>query len=122
MVRRQAAASADRCDIALPSDAISRVHCTIDQRPDGAWLVDRSRHGTPVNGEAQPETRLSAGAELQIGPLHPMEVPEYDPADRPELVELPPVLLRFGEGPQIYTMEDKQAKANRRVEAILLGR
>ena len=58
----------DRCDIALPSDAISRVHCLIDLRPDGAWLVDRSRHGTPVNGTAQPETLLGDGDRLQIGP------------------------------------------------------
>jgi transcriptional regulator with AAA-type ATPase domain len=58
----------DRCDVALPSDAISRTHCTIDERPDGFWLVDRSRHGTPVDGETRPETLLRDGAVIQIGP------------------------------------------------------
>jgi DNA-binding NtrC family response regulator len=41
----------DACDLALPSDSVSRVHCLIEQRPDGTWWVhDRSRHGTQVNG------------------------------------------------------------------------
>lgn len=39
----------DACDISLPGDTISRVHCHLEFRDDTWWLVDRSRHGTPVN-------------------------------------------------------------------------
>jgi two-component system response regulator HydG len=58
----------DRCDVALPSDAISRTHCMIDERPDGWWLVDRSRHGTQVNGALRTEHHLADGDLLTIGP------------------------------------------------------
>ncbi len=57
----------DRCDIALPSDSISRTHCMIDQRPDGFYLVDRSRHGTLVNGEPAHEQLLADGDVVAIG-------------------------------------------------------
>ncbi len=57
----------DRCDIALPSDSISRTHCMIDQRPDGFYLVDRSRHGTLVNGEPANEQLLADGDVVAIG-------------------------------------------------------
>ena len=40
----------DRCDVALPSDEISRTHCVVEKRGNQWWVVDRSRHGTLVNG------------------------------------------------------------------------
>jgi len=100
----------DRCDIALPSDAISRVHCTIDQRPDGAWLVDRSRHGTPVNGEAQPETRLSDGDELQIGPWTARYTTSSAPGSRDATATLP---ARPGTYEQIVEIRDDSVAASR---------
>ena len=62
---------ADHCDVALPSDAISRVHCIVEQSIDGARLVDRSRHGTLVNGIRMESTaELQDGDTLQIGEYH----------------------------------------------------
>jgi DNA-binding NtrC family response regulator len=57
----------DRCDVALPSDSVSRVHCLFERRLDGWWLSDRSRHGTKVNGTAVDSWQLADGDELMIG-------------------------------------------------------
>ncbi len=57
----------DRCDLSLPSDLISRTHCMIEARGDQWWLVDRSRHGTRVNGAAISRVALSAGDTIQLG-------------------------------------------------------
>ncbi len=43
---------ADFCDVALPDDHVSRTHCFIDRNREGKVLiVDRSRHGTFLNGK-----------------------------------------------------------------------
>ncbi|MEQ1500796.1 MAG: sigma 54-interacting transcriptional regulator [Myxococcota bacterium] len=57
----------DSCDLALPSDSVSRVHCVIDTRPDGFWVHDRSRHGTEVNGERIDARQLADGDDIAIG-------------------------------------------------------
>ncbi len=57
----------DRADIALPSDTVSRMHCFLERRLDGWWLVDRSRNGTLVNGQAVTRHHLSHGDELGLG-------------------------------------------------------
>ncbi len=57
----------DRCDVAIPSDAVSRVHCFVEDR-GGAWVVvDRSRNGTLLNGERVQRGHLADGDELQLG-------------------------------------------------------
>mgnify|MGYP003882826961 CR=1 FL=1 len=56
----------DRCDVALPSDAVSRVHCVLERRTEGWWLVDRSRNGTAINGDAVRRTLLADGDELTL--------------------------------------------------------
>ena len=62
---------ADHCDVALPSEAISRVHCVIEQRAEGARLVDRSRHGTTLNGVRISESaELADGDEIGVGEFH----------------------------------------------------
>jgi len=59
---------ADHCDVALPSDAISRVHCVVEQQGDRVRLIDRSRHGTVLNGVRVAESaELSDGDEIGIG-------------------------------------------------------
>ena len=58
----------DECDIALPSEDISRIHCAIDHRADGWWLTDRSRHGTLLNGSPVQRCSLQPGSEIGIGP------------------------------------------------------
>jgi len=59
----------DRCDLALPFDNISRVHCLVEQRADGWWLVDRSRHGTLVNGTRAGRHRLTHDDRVSVGPF-----------------------------------------------------
>jgi len=69
----------DRCDVALPSESVSRVHCTIEGRPDG-WLVrDRSRHGTKLNGAEVDGGALQDGDELQVGDYTITFVEAVDP-------------------------------------------
>jgi DNA-binding NtrC family response regulator len=58
----------DRCDVALPADGVSRTHCVIDGRPDGWWLIDRSRHGTLVRGAPATRVQLAEGDTIGIGP------------------------------------------------------
>ncbi|MCB9682727.1 MAG: sigma 54-interacting transcriptional regulator [Alphaproteobacteria bacterium] len=57
----------DRSDIALPSDTVSRTHCAVERRGDSWWLVDHSRHGTPVDGASVAEVALSPGDAFQVG-------------------------------------------------------
>lgn len=57
----------DSCDLALPSESVSRIHCIFDERPDGWTVTDRSRHGTLVNGEHAEVTRLRDRDEITIG-------------------------------------------------------
>jgi DNA-binding NtrC family response regulator len=57
----------DRCDVALPSESVSRVHCVLERRMDGWWLTDRSKHGTRVNGAAITSHQLSDGDEVAVG-------------------------------------------------------
>ncbi len=57
----------DSCDVALPGDEISRIHCVIERRNDGWWITDRSRHGTRVNGTPIKRAQLSDGDTLVFG-------------------------------------------------------
>jgi transcriptional regulator with AAA-type ATPase domain len=58
----------DRCDVALPSDSVSRTHCVVERRTAGWVLTDRSKHGTLVNGQVAGQGYLLAdGDELGIG-------------------------------------------------------
>jgi two-component system response regulator HydG len=57
----------DRCDVALPSDSVSRVHFSIEQRPDGWWVQDRSRHGTTINGERIERHAVTSGDRIEVG-------------------------------------------------------
>jgi len=58
----------DRCDIALPGEAISRIHCALERRIEGWWLHDRSRHGIKVNGVAVERHLLADQDEIVLGP------------------------------------------------------
>ena len=58
----------DRCDVALPSDSLSRTHCIVEKRGDEWWVTDRSRNGTLINGDKIDKRRvISGGEELGIG-------------------------------------------------------
>jgi len=57
----------DTCDLALPSESVSRVHCAFEPRAGGWWLLDRSRHGTFVNGLRVDRHLLAHGDRIDIG-------------------------------------------------------
>ena len=58
---RTSVGRADSCDIALPGEAISRHHCDIIGRADRWELVDRSRHGTFLDGRRVERADLEDG-------------------------------------------------------------
>lgn len=58
---------ADSCDISLPGDEISRSHCLIQGHGQQWTVVDRSRHGTTVNGERTRRAELSDGDRIGVG-------------------------------------------------------
>lgn len=56
------------CDVMLDEEMVSRYHAYLVPTPDGPLLVDRSRHGTLVNGEPrQGPSLVGEGDELRIG-------------------------------------------------------
>jgi len=57
------------CDIFLEDLAVSRLHATIHQLPDGGYELEdhRSATGTLVNGQAVTRARLNEGDVVQIG-------------------------------------------------------
>ena len=69
----------DRCDVALPSDTVSRTHCAIEGRSDGWWVVDRSSHGTSVNGKTVERHPLRHGDVVTIGEYEATFSTEVDP-------------------------------------------
>ena len=58
--------SAD-CDVSLPDPSLSRVQASVERRPGGYTLVDRSGRGTRVAGKDVSEAVLEDGAELSFG-------------------------------------------------------
>ena len=60
---------ADSCDIALPGDTISRLHCIVQGRGENWKVLDKSRHGVFVSGKRiDQEAALSPTTILEIGP------------------------------------------------------
>ena len=60
---------ADLCDVSLPGESISRTHCVIDGRGSDWRLIDRSRHGTTVDGvRTDRRAALSDGVKIGIDP------------------------------------------------------
>ncbi|MBN2799959.1 MAG: sigma 54-dependent Fis family transcriptional regulator [Deltaproteobacteria bacterium] len=57
----------DRCDLALPDEAVSRVHCVLDGRPEGWVLTNRSGQGTRVNGIEVERAALAEGDTISLG-------------------------------------------------------
>ena len=58
--------SAD-CDVSLPDPALSRVQASVERRPGGFTLFDRSGRGTRVAGADVSEAVLTDGTELSFG-------------------------------------------------------
>lgn len=59
----------DSCDLALPSDMVSRRHCTLVRRNDGWHVVDQSRFGTRIGSlMVEGEAYVPEGTEILVGP------------------------------------------------------
>ena len=60
---------ADGCDVALPGETVSRVHCIVRGRR-GAWeVLDRSRHGVRLDGAViEKKAPLQDGSTITFGP------------------------------------------------------
>ncbi len=59
---------ADHCDLALPDERVSRVHCYLERLRGGeVVVVDQSRHGTLVDGEPVDRAVLQHGARIGVG-------------------------------------------------------
>lgn len=58
------------CEVAIPSDRVSRRHCQLTPAPDGTWILDDlgSSNGTLVNQERiQGRRALRGGEYIQTG-------------------------------------------------------
>lgn len=88
----------DRCDVALPSDAISRTHCTVDKRPDGFVVVDRSKHGTELNGTPiDGEALLTDGDVIGVGAWQARFEEGADPSMSGQTATMPMVSMAHEE-------------------------
>ena len=59
---------ADHCDLALPDERVSRVHCYLERLRGGdVVVVDQSRHGTFVDGEQVDRAVLQHGSRVGVG-------------------------------------------------------
>jgi DNA-binding NtrC family response regulator len=60
----------DDCDVVLPDEAVSRLHCVLERRGDLWHLVDHSRNGTTHNGKRVEGNPLVAHDDLiGVGPF-----------------------------------------------------
>ena len=57
----------DSCDIALPGETLSRIHCVIEKRGPRWFLIDQSRHGTWRNQQRVSRVQLKDNDEFVIG-------------------------------------------------------
>ena len=57
----------DSCDIALPGDMISRLHCQLEHRNSGWIISDHSRHGTFIDGKRIDVYPLQDGDSFEMG-------------------------------------------------------
>ena len=93
----------DACDLVVPGETISRVHCMITAK-DGKWfLQDRSRHGTSLNGQLLTgEAPLLDGDVIDLGGftlrLSTQEVSNSQPTASHQLAAPPAELLVSSDG------------------------
>ena len=57
-----------RCDVTLTEDHISRVHFVVRRAGERYRLLDRSRNGTLLNGDAISEAKIAVGDRIHLPP------------------------------------------------------
>src|SRR5687768_13396326 len=69
------------CDLSLPSETVSRVHCTIDGDRGTFVVADRSTHGTAVNDEKLTGPRTLVDGDVVAIGLYRARFTTRPPAD-----------------------------------------
>ena len=62
--KRITVGSAPDCDIVVPSEYISRHHCTLERHYDGIRVIDHSKNGTYIDGRRVGESRDRRAGEV----------------------------------------------------------
>jgi DNA-binding NtrC family response regulator len=57
----------DDCDIVVPDESVSRLHCIVEACEGGWRVLDRSRNGVSLNGTRVKEAMLADGDRLGMG-------------------------------------------------------
>ena len=114
---RTAIGRSDASDVALPGEEISRTHCLIDGEGDRWEIVDRSRHGTRVNGRSVRRADLADGDRIEIGVFR-VELRLFDrAAAAAPTAEAPPDRLQE----QLVLGEDGHPRVERAALVVVSG-
>jgi transcriptional regulator with AAA-type ATPase domain len=77
----------DSCDVALPGEGVSRLHCWIEHRQNKYFLVDKSKHGTFVNKQRVSRKEIQIGKSFHLAEYRiSLREQEIDPASTVEVL------------------------------------
>jgi transcriptional regulator with AAA-type ATPase domain/pSer/pThr/pTyr-binding forkhead associated (FHA) protein len=65
--RRTTIGRSDTCDVALPGESVSRLHCWVEQHQQRFILMDKSRHGTIVANQRIERKEIEVGEAFVLG-------------------------------------------------------
>ena len=93
------------CDLRVPISSVSREHCQVELRDDGAYIRDLgSSNGTYHQDNRVNEGKLAAGDTIVVGPCHFFVVIDGEPGD---IEPVPTVLPGGGEVQELNDVPDE---------------
>lgn len=93
------------CDLRVPISSVSREHCQVELRDDGAYIRDLgSSNGTYHQDARVNEGKLAAGDTIVVGPCHFFVVIDGEPAN---IEPVPTVLPGGGEVQELNDIPDE---------------
>lgn len=93
------------CDLRVPISSVSREHCQVELRDDGAYIRDLgSSNGTYHQDARVNEGKLGAGDTIVVGPCHFFVVIDGEPGD---IEPVPTVLPGGGEVQELNEIPDE---------------
>lgn len=93
------------CDLRVPISSVSREHCQVELRDDGAYIRDLgSSNGTYHQDSRVTEGKLGAGDTIVVGPCHFFVVIDGEPGD---IEPVPTVLPGGGEVQELNDIPDE---------------